>query len=418
MKNLNHREIRLDLLRTHCEDAAFLFTLREMALEAPNYRLIDLYDLEERMRGHLLAVRLADDAGAAMARDVLVENTGPGEVFVAAYVVAHRTGSRGLVSLIDAWDPDLLHPRAFAVALSWCAPDLLSDFMSRWISSTDPRLSSLALRICSEHRVDPRHHLDLALKLDDPRARQAAFRCAGCCGRADLKGIAAEAAGEDFEAAFAATLLGDRDTAPRAMLNAVAAAPIGAHARRAAELAPLALEPDEAREGIRALLSQAETVRWGIVAVGALGLPDTLRWLVQQMEVDVLARVAADAFGAITGADMKDPDLELAVFPADPDNPITEADTTEYFHESNLPWPDVAAVSSWLDENRGRFSQGQRHISGIAAWSYNDAQLPELKYQARFRALAYELAMRRGDARLPNWHAQVRLADGTFVRDW
>ncbi|MEO0917566.1 MAG: hypothetical protein AAFY31_11390, partial [Pseudomonadota bacterium] len=234
----------------------------------------------------------------------------------------------------------------------------------------------------------------------------------------DLKDVALEAAEEEFEAAFAATLLGDRNVAPRAMLAAVMREPIGSHARRAAELAPLGLETEAAQHSIHDLLSTDKTARWGVVAIGALGLPETLRWLVTQMSVDALARVAADAFGTITGADLKDPDLELAEFPEDPENPITEADVSEDFYETNLPWPNVDAVASWLDENEGRFSQGERHISGATCWSYNDAQLPELKYQARFRALAYELAMRRPGTKLPNWHAQVRLESGAFVRDW
>ncbi|MEO0915403.1 MAG: hypothetical protein AAFY31_00210, partial [Pseudomonadota bacterium] len=206
MNNLNHRVIRSDILRVHCEDAAFLFTLREKALEAPNYRLIDIYDLEERMRGHLSAVLLADEAGAAMAADVLAENTGPGELFVAAYVVAHRTGPQGLVALIEAWDADLNYARSFVAALAWCAPDLLSAFMSPWVSSTDRRLAALALGVCALHRVDPRHHLDLALRLDDPGVRRAGFQCAGFCGREDLKDVALEAAEEEFEAAFAASM--------------------------------------------------------------------------------------------------------------------------------------------------------------------------------------------------------------------
>ena len=418
MNNLNHRIIRSDLLRIHCEDAAFLFTLREKALEAPNYRLIDVYDLEERIRGHLSAVILADEVGAAMAADVLAENTGAGELFVAAYVVAHRTGPKGLVALIDAWDAELVHARSFVVALAWCPPDFLSAFMSPWVSSTDLRLATLALGVCAEHRVDPRQHLDLALKLEAPSIRRAGFLCAGCCGREDLKGLALDAATDEFEAAFAATLLGDRDAAPKALLASIETGPIGPYARRAAELAPLGLEMEVAQQGIHALLSTAETARWGVVAIGALGLPETLPWLVTQMQVDVLARVATDAFGTITGADMKDPELELVEFPDDPENLITEADVTEEFYDSNLPWPNIEAVSSWLNENEGRFAKGERHVYGVTAWSYNDAQLPELKYQARFRGLAYELAMRQPGAKLPNWHGQVRLENGSFGRDW
>ncbi|WP_247228422.1 hypothetical protein [Yoonia sp. F2084L] len=395
-----------------------MFTLREKAIEAPNYRLIDVYDLEERMRGHLLAILLANEAGARMAADVLAENPKAGEMFVAAYVVAHRTGPAGLVRLIDDWDEGLTYVRSLTMALAWCQPDLLSSFMSTWIASTDLRLTTLALSVCAEHRVDPQHHLDLALKIDDARVRSAAFRCAGFCGRAGLRDDATAFAGENFEAAVAATLLGDSSAGPQALFAAIVKEPAGPNARRAAELAPLGMDQEAAQSHIQSLLSSAEAARWGIVAIGALGLPETLDWLVRQMEVDVLARVAAAAFGAISGADIKDPELEQDQFPEDPENPITEANVVEDFYESNLPWPDLDGVKAWLDENRNRFSLGQRHIMGSAAWSYSYPDMAGLKYQSAFRALSYEYAMRDPGVALPNWHAQVRLENGQFVRTW
>ena len=422
MRNRNQRKVHFALLRTHCEDAAFLFTLREKAVEAPNYRIIDVYDVEERMRGHLAAVLHAGRAGAAMAAEVLGENAGSGELFVAAHVVLNRTGARGLIAFLDQWDADLVCQRAFTLALAWCEPPVLSAFMSDWITSNDSRLVALALDVCAEHRVDPRHHLAQALDLPDPRARAAAVRVAGCCGRDDLLHAVA-ACVEDrgcvgWEAAISATLLGSRSVAPHALFAAVAADPMAPRARLAAELAPLGLERDDAQELVRSLLNVAETARWGVVAVGSLGAAASLDWLVRRMSDPLLARVAGAAFGVISGADLKDPELERPEFPEDPENAITDANPVEAFYEGNLPWPEIERLAAWLDANRRRFSPDTRHLFGLPAWSYQGTDLGKMRYQAQFRLLALELAIRNASAPLPNWQAPVKLKAGRFVRKW
>ncbi len=50
------RRVNIEVLRIHVEDAGFLLVQRDLALEAPNYRLIDIYDLEQRLFGHLDAI--------------------------------------------------------------------------------------------------------------------------------------------------------------------------------------------------------------------------------------------------------------------------------------------------------------------------------------------------------------------------
>lgn len=422
IRNQNFKKVKSQLLRVHCEDAAFLFELREKAIEAPNYRIIDVYDLEERIRGHLTAVLSAQEAGAAMAADVLNENQGSGEIFLAAYVVLNRTGMKGLVTFLDQWDADLLNERAFTLALAWCKPELLSQFMSDWISSADPRLAALALNVCAEHRVDPKHHLPAALNLVDVRTRSAALRTAGCCGREDLCGAVLEYLGEPgrvgYDAAFAATLLGDRAKAPQGLGAAIVSDSTGPQARMAAELAPLGMGSDEAQELIRTLLSTPETSRWGIIAIGSLGHSISLNWLIQKMTEPCFARVAGAAFGTITGADLKDPELELTEFPEDPEDPIVEANPTEAFHEGNLPWPEVEGVRSWLDTNGSRFAPDTRYFLGVPAWTYSSEDLSGIQYQAQMRGLCLELAMRNANAPLPNWHGAVRITDGNFSRKW
>jgi uncharacterized protein (TIGR02270 family) len=198
----------------------------------------------------------------------------------------------------------------------------------------------------------------------------------------------------------------------------MAADPTAPQARLAAELAPLSLGRDEAQELVSELLSVTQAARWGVVAVGSLGLAASLDWLVRRMSDSLLARVAGAAFGTISGADLKDPELERPEFPEDSENPITDANPDEAFYEGNLPWPEIERLAAWLDANKKRFSPDTRYLFGVPAWSYNGADLNKMRYQSQFRTLALELAMRNASAPLPNWRAPVTLKTGRFVRKW
>lgn len=169
---------------------------------------------------------------------------------------------------------------------------------------------------------------------------------------------------------------------------------------------------------IRELLSAAEGLRWGIVALGALGRAGSLPWLQSRMDDPLLARVAGAALVQITGVHLGLDELELDEFPEDPENPIVDDDAVEAFAETNTPWPDPDRVAAWLAANLGRFTPDTRHLFGVAAWTRDEPVGPFVEHQSRFRVVAYELALRSPTTPLPNWRAPVSLSGGRFTRAW
>ncbi|HEY5911072.1 MAG TPA: hypothetical protein VJA21_10760, partial [Verrucomicrobiae bacterium] len=71
------------VVEQHAEEAAFLWTQRDRAVAAPNYRLKDLARLDERVEAHLDGLRIAGQFGWQLCQKALQE-PGPGEVFAAA----------------------------------------------------------------------------------------------------------------------------------------------------------------------------------------------------------------------------------------------------------------------------------------------------------------------------------------------
>jgi uncharacterized protein (TIGR02270 family) len=415
----NHR-----ILRMHAENAAFVASQLRRGQNGPNFRLVDIYDLESRLAGHLDALAMARDAGLELALEGLAVAAGFGEVFAAFHL-----GLRGRpdLALSNTAPPEVLiwdQIDALGAAAAWCAPDLLADRMRSWISGQDPMAAWIALDVCGTRRVDPKGHLQPLISHRDPRVAARAMRLAAELGRADLAPdlcrIAEKTTDPDlrFWAAWAAALLGDRRGAPKILSEQVVPDTPPHMARMAAELLPLILDDRTARAVIARLMAQSLTERWGILATGALGAADTLDWLLRQMDDPRSSRVAGAAFCLITGVRLGAESLELDVFPDEPDDPVVERCPQESFIEAKLYWPDPGKLTHWLATNRSRFVPQTRSLLGVAAWTIQPPIETVAPNQLDQRAVALELATRSPEAPLPNWRGAVVMQDRGFTRQW
>ena len=414
-----------DIVRVHAEDAAFVADLRRMALDGPNYRLLDLYDLESRLHGHLDALALSGETAAERAAENLALEAGYGEIFVAGYLALRRSDTAELDRLLAIAGGSERRAEALAAAAAWCPPAAVAENMRSWIRADNPLHAWIALEVCGLRRVDPDSRLPALLAHANEAVAVRAMQLAAELGRDDLSGpILRRLAGSGggarvaFWAAWAAVLLGERGSARDRLAAALQPGLEAPLARAAAELVPLVAPAEGTRRLVRRLLEHGATRHWALVALGSFGAVESLDWLLGQMADPLLARQAGASFGLITGARLGPDNLELDVFPQAEASPAAAGDAQEAFIEARLYWPDPEKVRAWLDANRGRFRPETRYLLGQPAWTHADPPDHPAKYQLEYRAVALELALRRPSAPLPNWRAPVTLAGGAFTRRW
>ncbi|EYD77437.1 HEAT repeat protein [Rubellimicrobium mesophilum DSM 19309] len=421
--NWNRPVLNSKVLRLHAENAAFLARQVELARDGPVERLVDLYNFEGRLNGHLTALSLAGGAGLDMALEALDEGQGFGEILVALHLSLRLRPNGDLVAHLPANVLTASNAPALGAAVALLAPMVIGGRLRRWMGSADPLANLVAIEVCGRLRVDPRDYLGPLLTHGGDVTAARAARLAGEIGRIDLLPSLLDVLRHSasgllrFDAARAATLLGDRSDAPSALAELPPEAPAWMW-REMAELLPLVMPSDKVRAVIARLLGQEATQRWAVVAAGALGAPDTLDWLIRQMEVPQLARVAGLAFGLVTGARLGPENLELAEFPEDPDDPAVEASPVETFIESHTYWPDPEKVSAWLRHRRDRLVGGERYLLGAAAWTHPSPPESADRTQIALRALSLEIAIRSPRAPLPNWRSPVFMHDRGFDRTW
>jgi uncharacterized protein (TIGR02270 family) len=404
-----------DILRIHAEDAGFVALQRQRALECPNYQLVGIYDLEQRLYGHLDALVIAGETGREILWEIARDDPSPSAIFTLLNVHL-RTAAYDDIGDILALSATPEHYAMLGAGAAWCAPDILRKVMGDWISSQTPLLRWIALDVCGRHRVDPRDHLARCLADPDHAVRSRAVRVAGEVGRVDTLDQISDLE-PDTETLRARCLLGD-SKAGKMLLRSLTPDVSVQTAREIAELAPLSMTTAEAEAEIRTLLKTPALARWAVLAIGVLGSAQVLPWLIKKMDDPFLARVAATAFMQITGVYIAYDDLELAEFPDDPDDPAVFEDPLESMIEANTPWPEPTLVAKWYNEYGKAFGEGTRYLFGVADWTISTPPEPWIKYQSRYRAVALTQAMRKPDAPLPNWQSAVHLEHGQFQRAW
>jgi len=398
------------ILEQHAEEASFLWSQRDRGTDAPQYPRRDLVRLDERVEAHLDGLRVAGPNGQEIVGAQYEQHPGAGEAFVVA-VLALEAGDMFTVELLVANAAVSEEVRyGLSGAIGWCVPRVLADFVRRWRTGPTSIERWLFLTACSHHRSDPGVNLLPLLSDTDDAVRARALRLAGEAGRADLSGAIAEsvsdpAAGPAFWAAWSAMLLGQRGRA-RAELQAVAlsASPFQMPALEAV------LRGDDMHrsiEWVRMINSAPGLERMVTTALGHIGDPASVPWLLARMADTGLARGAGESFSMITGVDLVEARLDRSHpddFPEIPsDDPAEER--VEMDPDDGLPWPEPTAVAQWWLANHERLHGQKRHILGRPV----DTEAAEHAWthgvQRQRRAAAYELALRSPEGRLRNWRA-------------
>ncbi|QJI29071.1 TIGR02270 family protein [Pseudomonas sp. ADAK18] len=384
---MNTLPVVLDL---HAEEASFLAILRDYALRAPHYDLDDLGKLEDRIDAHLDGLRIAGPAGL----ETLLAQLGPhtvGEIFASVVLAFEAHNTNGLSQLSEHVRNAVETERGYLMALGWLDWEWVAPWIDRMLASPKPLFRRLGLAACGMHRHDPGAALLTELSQAEPSVLARAARTAGELRRHDLM----------------PTIRAHRlhkDAATRFWVNWATAQMGDEHALES--LRPFAEQPGEFQyralcvllawqhrehsiAWIHQLIQNPEQPRIGIQAIGLLGDPVGVPWLIQQMSDLPYARVAGEAFSLMTGADLALLNLELQQLPDFDAGPNDDAEDSNVVMDpdENLPWPDPQSIAVWWQAHGGDFQAGVSYMLGLPH-SVNSFQQALAQGQQRQRIAA------------------------------
>ena len=368
------------IVQQHAEESAMLRHVRSVLVRAPHVGLLHLGRLDERIAAHLDGLAVAGEYGSRLCLAAL-ERPGCGEVF-ALTVRAIESRDEALIDHALTLAPALPDAaRGVASALGWVSAAELKGVVRLLLASAEPARRALGFAACRMHQVDPGRVLQDGLAAGQPPVRAAALRCAGELGRVDLLEPARQAMNDEhpdvvFQAAMAACLLGDRQASLQVLADAaLQPTPQG---DRALALVLTASRDDVAHSIARGFSRHAQEQpgdkvrrRRLVRALGLLGDPRFVPWLIEHMAEPEIARPCGEAFCWITGADLARMDLETLQAPPLPEHPSDDPGDDDVWldEDESLPWPDAVKVQAWWAGQASMHAAaaaGQRRFEGEA----------------------------------------------------
>ena len=358
------RTLIADIVEQHAEEAAFLWILRNEAIRAPNQNLRSLADLDERIDAHLDGLHVAGAAGWETCQQQLAWREA-GEVFAAAHVALQsRIEKRFDVVLEIAVQSEEL-TGGMVGALAWLPFAEVEPKIRALAGADDPLVRRVGLAAYAAHRRDPGAPLDHAVIHSDASLRTRAIKAAAELGRCDLLPLCIERSNgaesaSSYWHAWSASLLGDVTSNVQLRQMALAGGP---RAEGACDLVTRRMSPNEARTWHAELMMNAH-YRLAIVVTRASGDPAFVSWLIDVMGVQSLARIAAEAFTAITGVDLTSTGLAAprpAGFESGPNDDPNDDDVT-IDPDEHLPWPRRGAIARWWSANQASYGRGTRYL--------------------------------------------------------
>jgi uncharacterized protein (TIGR02270 family) len=330
--------------------------------------LEQLARLDERLEAHLDGLRVAGKLGWDFMKKALEINE-PGEVFVAAVLAFESGDERRVQDVLSIGMATFEAERGLISALGWLSYVQALKLINALLASSVPAHRRIGIAASAIHRRDPGPALQAALVSDDPLLKVRALRAAGELGLLDshlavrIK-LNDEKPASRFWAAWSGALLrGDKD----AVASLQSFVESGESFReRAVQLAVRRLPFIDARAWLSTLAKDGHQLRTAPIAAGALGDPEFIPWLIEQMKVPELARVAGEALSMLTGIDLVSEGLDRekpAGFEAGPTE-SPEDEGVDLDVDLDLPWPDHALIQEWWRDHRGDFRKGTRYLLG------------------------------------------------------
>ena len=250
------------IVAQHAEEAAFLWLLRDAAVDAPHYRLRDLARLDGRVEAHIDGLRVAGEPGWQIALAQMERHQEAGEVFAAGVLALESQDQARIGRVIAVAEAVPETARGLISALGWLHPEALRGTVRGFLDDASPVRRMLGLAACSVHRVDPMLYLWPLLTDAAPIVRARALRLIGELGGADMSQELRDALHDGdqacrFWAAWSAGLIGERGPAIPVLKQH--AEGDGAFKGRALDLVLRIMPPAEAMVWLRGLNSDPGT---------------------------------------------------------------------------------------------------------------------------------------------------------------
>lgn len=354
------RPIAWDIYEEHLDEAAFLWTQWEDATGAANYCLSDVVDgPEARLHAHLDGLVLGAKPVAERLLLPALASDEPERAAAAAWaLIQAEHGEDYQDAVVQTW---LSGEPKLARALGLCPRLDLSRIARLWSEAPAAVFDLMSAREPTWAAA----RLDEALRADQDTLVAAALRALRRTPeRAWLRRVE-DVLGRELDEARREAIVTGYVLGSAQALSACAEVELDRSAACRLPLALLATSPNETQRGIVLAATQSAARKHALWALGFAGTVAAADLLVDAMSDEKVAKVAGEAFAAITGIQLEGSLVVHGKTQGPGDDDVADDDPPPTVSsEDHLPLPAAAAVASWWQRQRSRFSADLRYCMG------------------------------------------------------
>jgi len=404
----------IDIYEEYVTEAAFLWVLRSISVNEPHNDRENILTLERRIEAQLDGLMTSLNLGWQVCEEAL-ELLEPGEVFTAMVVAMRSHDSTKIKIAVDAGLSSKYAMKGLVSAMGWLSADIADTWIDRFLNGKDMQHKYLGIAACSVRRTDPGDALISILKRDDcihdVQLHSRSLRLIGELRRQDCMPFINNAIASDdevirFWANWSAVLLGQHASVDNLKSYILKSS---SFQDKAIQLVFRVLDVNKGRDWISELSKDKKQIRAVIKALGILGDPHAVNWLINKMNDPLYAKLAGESFAYITGIDFVKSDLSIDapdIYPSIPNDNLDD-DIIGLDEDENLTYPNVEKVASIWQKYGQKFIVGKRYFFGqpITVKHLNDKVKNGMQRQKY--AASLELALHENGAPISNIQAKV-----------
>ncbi|MFT6123206.1 MAG: hypothetical protein ACJAWS_001895 [Oleiphilaceae bacterium] len=332
-----------EVINAHFDEAAYLYSEFQVEVKAPEPDSVYLKGVVARIDANLEGLTI-NAAAAAKHCDAALEGEDAGEFFVAAYLAFQTGDLEKIKPLAEAAQVSTLLLEAFACGLAWHPWDLSGFWATKFISAKQTAMAAVGLFCFNMYKKPlPIRFDDLLIRsLSEKNAPELPLLLSIARKNNDvtiLPILQQQSASEvlddtQFQQLKTRLKLGDQS----ALLHLKAfVLSDNDHREQALELTFSKLQTNEAKQWMGELKNTLDAERYLLLAVGAMNEKPLLPWVVKQMQVPELARIAGKVFSQLSGQDLRKNEWIITDDKMDEQWLALEGD-------EELDWPNVEKI--------------------------------------------------------------------------
>ena len=332
-----------EVIHAHFDEAAYLYSEFQTEVKASEPDAVYLKGVIVRINANLEGLTI--NAAAAVEHcDTALEGEDAGEFFVASYFAFQASDLEKIKLLAEAAQVHTPLLEAVACGLAWHPWALCGFWAAKFISAKQTAMAAVGLFCFNTHKKSlPIRFDDLLIRsLSEKKPTELPLLLSIARKNNDVtilpilqqQNVSEVLDDTQFQQLKTRLKLGDQSALGRLKAFVLSE---NDHREQALELAFSQLQESEAKQWMGELKNTPNAERYLLLAVGAMNEKPLLPWVVKQMEVPELSRIAGKVFSQLSEQSLRKNEWIIT------DDSMDEQ-WLAFEGDEDLDWPDVAKI--------------------------------------------------------------------------